>query len=202
MSMSTQNYENEFIVTLRKELTERISRNPKYSLRAFARDIGLHPSRVSQILNGKQGLSTVMAKQVATKIGFSNEETKRFCQLATYLHARSKNLKELAYSDLQVADQAASNHLLKEDAWEYISRWYYVVIQELCCNKKFVFTIKNIMSCLALSEIEVIDALERMVRLNILRLENNGTYVPTKEHLHIPSGIPSMAIKKAHEQYL
>jgi len=40
---------------LQRSFKSRINTNPAYSLRAFARDIGLHPARLSMVLSKKQG---------------------------------------------------------------------------------------------------------------------------------------------------
>jgi transcriptional regulator with XRE-family HTH domain len=49
-----------FRQTLAKELGDRRRRNPGYSLRAFARDLGTDHSTLSQILRGRRGLSSRM----------------------------------------------------------------------------------------------------------------------------------------------
>src|SRR2546430_13739191 len=49
---------------LRKELESRCRTSPRYSLRAFARDLKISPSRLSEILSGKQGLSRAAARGI------------------------------------------------------------------------------------------------------------------------------------------
>ncbi len=54
---------------LRLEFERRLKRNPRYSLRAFARQIGLQPARLSYVLSGKHGLSRDAAALIASRLG-------------------------------------------------------------------------------------------------------------------------------------
>lgn len=49
------------------EFEGRKSRNPGYSLRAFARDLGLAAPKLSEILRGKGGLSEASARRLVVK---------------------------------------------------------------------------------------------------------------------------------------
>jgi transcriptional regulator with XRE-family HTH domain len=58
---------------LREELTRRIRVNPKYSLRAFARHLGLSPSYISLVLNGKRKPEKEALKKLITKLGVDTQ---------------------------------------------------------------------------------------------------------------------------------
>ena len=60
----------DYRLLLKSELASRTNQNPNYSLRAFARDLDLAPSRLSEVLNGKQGLSTQAAEKIAKTLGY------------------------------------------------------------------------------------------------------------------------------------
>ncbi|MEE6249990.1 MAG: hypothetical protein VX583_06285, partial [Bdellovibrionota bacterium] len=59
-----ENTKAHYIHILMEKLSSRQSRNPSYSLRAFANDIGIHPSSLSQILKGNRGLPQSKLNQV------------------------------------------------------------------------------------------------------------------------------------------
>lgn len=71
----------DFRLYLRKVLAEKCARNPKYSLRAFARKIGLSPSHLSRVTNGSAGISIAAAYKLALGLDLSTEETKSFVEL-------------------------------------------------------------------------------------------------------------------------
>lgn len=56
---------------LKDELVVRSSSNPSYSLRAFARDLKLSPSFLSEVLKGKRRLSHESLNFISEKLGWS-----------------------------------------------------------------------------------------------------------------------------------
>lgn len=63
---------------LEAELRRRKEKNARYSLRAFASFLEIHPSALSRILNGKLELSVAAALQILPKLNFTPEEQERF----------------------------------------------------------------------------------------------------------------------------
>ena len=61
----------EFREQLRGELARRNRVNPRYSLRAFARQAGLSPAFLSKVLRGTKNLSPARAEAVAGKLGYA-----------------------------------------------------------------------------------------------------------------------------------
>lgn len=66
------------ISILRTALERRKESNPRYSLRAFASFLGLHPSALSRVLSGKQDLSVPSALQILKKLKLDQEEQELF----------------------------------------------------------------------------------------------------------------------------
>lgn len=81
---------------LLRELDSRTNKNPQYSLRSFARDLDLSPSRLSEILNHKQGISFAAAKKLMEKINLGSEEKDLFCALVEMEHARALRTRRSA----------------------------------------------------------------------------------------------------------
>lgn len=69
-----------YVEKLKEVLEERQLNNSKYSLRAFARDMDLHCSTMSQILRGKRNLPLKRANDVADRLGLSDDDKKRFME--------------------------------------------------------------------------------------------------------------------------
>ncbi len=68
---------------LRAELGRRQVKNPAYSMRAFARDLGLSASGLSEVLSGKHSLSLRRAVIVSQRLGLSGHESDDFIASAT-----------------------------------------------------------------------------------------------------------------------
>jgi len=79
----------DFRDVLRRELQNRQQKNPAYSMRAFARDLDLSASGLSEVLSGKHSLSLRRAITVSKKLGLSEEHADAFIQSACSRMERS-----------------------------------------------------------------------------------------------------------------
>lgn len=75
---------------LKEHLSRRISMNPRYSLRAFANALGLAPSKLSEVLSGKKGLSPGRAETVCDKLRLQGVDRDVFILSALAQHSRIK----------------------------------------------------------------------------------------------------------------
>ncbi len=197
---------NDFKDLLKRELENRLNRNSSYSLRAYARDLGLQPARLSSILSGKKGLSRDSARQVAQRLGLSERESALFIAQVESTHSRSKTGKRLATERLreQVAKMPSRNLTL--DAFSVISDWHHLAILELLKWNEGEHSPKWIAKNLGLSVLQVTHALERLLRLEMIRIDEKSAktkrYLVVPETLLAPDGTPSEVIKKFHEQIL
>jgi hypothetical protein len=66
--MSDEKKLEELRILLEQELARRQSRNLRYSLRAFARDLQLSPSFLCQILAAKRGFSAKSAERISNTL--------------------------------------------------------------------------------------------------------------------------------------
>ena len=64
---------------LRTELARRCDRNPRYSLRAYARWLGIHHGSLSRILNGRRALMPRTIQSLAPRIGLSPQQVHIAC---------------------------------------------------------------------------------------------------------------------------
>jgi transcriptional regulator with XRE-family HTH domain len=58
---------------LRTELEDRRTRNPRYSLRAFARDLRVHHGTLSKIVSGRRPPSPALLRALSPKVGLHPE---------------------------------------------------------------------------------------------------------------------------------
>ena len=93
----------DYRLILKQEHHGRVSFNRRYSLRAFARDLGLAPSRLCEIFHYKQGLSRDAAGRIADRLGYDGDRKSYFLDLVTASHARNKKDRENAQNRLKHA---------------------------------------------------------------------------------------------------
>jgi uncharacterized protein (TIGR02147 family) len=80
----------------------RRSKDRKYSLRAFAKDIGMSAPKLSQNLRGLCGMSSNKAQEIATRLQMPVEVAKKFVMLVEARHGRSVLVRERANLELKM----------------------------------------------------------------------------------------------------
>lgn len=172
--------------TLLAELDKRRSRNSLYSLRAFARDLGLGLGSLSEVLSGKRDLSKKNLMKVLQSLDLDPEQR-------AALTSSDQNPKTQTPAEL--------HQLLLEDEFKLIADWYYLAILNLAKLKTNKADPAWISERLALEPYLAIEALERLQRLGLLKIERNKL-IRTAKPLTTSSDLPSTAIRKHHSQNL
>ena len=100
---------------IKAEFHRRRISDPFYSLRTFAKDLGLSPIYVSYLLRFKRGLSKHNALPVAHAMGLNGSVARRFCLLVNAQSARTA-------AQRNVAKQGLQKKFIKEAESELIKR--------------------------------------------------------------------------------
>ncbi len=189
---------------LRRALERRIRRNPRYTLSAFARDLELAPTRLSAVLNAKQGLSRVSAAKIARRLELSDDEASRFCDLVEAEDGRNATVRELAKSRLRAASGGAlpAKRALAPDIFRLVADWSHFALLELMRQGDFRVTPPNVAKRLGLTPSEAKGVLARLVRLGLVRPDVARGHVAVEESHASPDGVPSAAIRSSHRQLL
>lgn len=95
------NGKNTYHELLLEKFEQKKKSNPAYSLRAFARYLEISVSKLSQILNRKQGLSLKSAEAISLKLNLNTEEKEWFCDSVGALHSRSQKEKKFYQEKLK-----------------------------------------------------------------------------------------------------
>ena len=172
---------------LRNELAKRKSNNSYYSLRAFARDLELGSTSLSDLLAGKRSLSKRNIDRVVEKLHLTPIQKDEM--LSSGKEERKKSKGEIERLQLE------------EDVFRLISDWYYLAILNLAKIKNQLSKVDLIARRLGISEIEVESALITLQRLKLLRIKR-GKLERTSLPLTTSRDIPSSAIRKHHKENL
>jgi transcriptional regulator with XRE-family HTH domain len=92
---------------------DRKDKNPRYSLRAFARSLGVSSGQLSEILSGKRPLSHKLARRISMALALTEEESQKLIflvsQQSQFLEMAGPNSRQL--SDEELALMAIANNL-------------------------------------------------------------------------------------------
>lgn len=183
---------------IRQEFQNRALKNNNYSLRAFARDLGLTSGNLSDVLNKKTGLSLTKASLVAPKLNFRKEDQQLFLKLVEISLGNDKNKNQ---SQLQILNSDSSYITLADDYYRVLTEWYYFALVELVRVIDFQNDDEWIAKRLGILESEVRPAVERLLRVELLK-ETHGELIQTYDYFISPSGTPSDTARKFHKQIL
>lgn len=186
---------------LRDTLNDKIQSNPKYSLRAFARDLKVSPSVLSELINGKHSLSEKVAIRIATQLELSPSEKQLFCDQVISQSSQSKQKRAQASARVKSIQEMFQKNSVQVDTFKIISDWYHFAILELTYLKNFKSDAEWISKKLGITKLEASAAIERLLRLELLELKNKKL-IATEDYTMTSDGIPSEALRKFQKQLI
>jgi Helix-turn-helix. len=177
MQKANEDINSEFRIRLQEEFSRRMRANERYSMRAFAKTLGLDSSTLSQIIAGKRQVSekkiALLYEKLGLKISNSNQDQ-----------------AENTYATLDL------------DRFAVISDWYHFAILDLTLLKNFKSDIKWIARKLGIQSYEAMGAVERLKRLGMLR-EEKGRWIKGEGfYTNYSEGVTSAALKEYQRQVI
>ena len=186
---------------LKDELEQRVLRNQKYSLRAFARDINISFSRLSEILSSNDGISSATAHKVATALKLMDTEKEYFILLVLSQHGRTEYIRNKSLTAIKNFKIKKKLTNVKDDNFGILSKWYYISIIEMITLKQPI-GINEISTILKISVGEVELALLRLNEMGYLSKAESGKWVKSNNFIKIESKTSSKLIKEYHRNFL
>ncbi len=179
---------------MRSEFIKRKSKNSQYTLRAFARQLDVPPGRISEILSGKRQLTLSLAQKISEQLGYLPSMSIDLFQMLK-LERKVSKTKEVTPSKSEYTDLSA-------EMFEVIADWQYFAILNLIKLKSFREDPQWIGQRLGISSTEVRSAVDKMLRLGVLKKNDKGKLVRVAEKFVTTYEIPSMVLKHSHRQSL
>lgn len=174
-----------FRLLLHNEFAKRRSNNRNYSLRAFARSLGIHHGTLSQIINGKRTISETAFNFLTKALTLSPADVDRYRQSLGF----------------ERTDKAVN---LTIDSFVVISEWYHDAILELVQLSNFKPDPKWIAKKLGIKVRQVEDAILRLQRLELIDITPTGEWVnyAKKTAIAVEDEFTNTALKKYQKQVL
>lgn len=185
---------------LKNEFEIRLKRRPHYSLRAFARDLELSPSTLSDFFNNKIGFSKPRIYQISKKLNFTPVQRDHWWDLVEARFARDPSLRKLAKIRAQAKSRESKNRLTLEQ-FQFISEWQHLAILELVEMSSRYHNAEELAEALGLSLKIVKDSISRLQKLGMLVCDHNPWQV-SNESTVIDDENSSKAIQFFHGQIL
>lgn len=171
------NRNEKFKIYLENLFAEKKQKNSKYSMSAFSKLIGVPVSTLSRVFRGERKLTDKMVLKIAENLDLSE--------------LQYKTLMGIEHKKKDITDYAE----IEEEHFKVISDWYHFAILNLVKLPEFESSATWIAKRLGLKKYEVEDALDRLLKLNFLKINDKGQYVNSLGPSHNTSNT-SVAIKK------
>lgn len=168
------------------EFATRKKKNPAYSLRAYARDLNISVTALSDVLAQKRDLSKKNLKKISDRLGWGPEKS-------------AKIFGELKEQASEISQKEFFS--LEEDSFRLISDWYYFAILALANTPKPSSNPRWIAEQLSISVQEAKVAIERLRRLGLVSTESGRLKQKTKT-VSVLNNAPSTAIRLFHRENL
>lgn len=161
---------------LQTELSRRCERNPKYSLRAFAKALGLSHATLSQMMSGKRPVSRKSLKKIAESLALGPERR-------------------------ALGEPATDYERISIDTFSAISDWYHYAILSLLETPDSKLDPRWIARRLGISLAEAGVAISRLRRLDLVE-RRGGRWRQKGGRLRVDNVEASAAARKFHRQLL
>lgn len=181
---------------LQAEFAARRARNYRYSLRSFAKYLGMSPSNLSEILRKKHGLSVALAERISEKLGYEPEDSRYFLDLVVYQHGENSEDRAAAFDRLRAVKLKQQYTLVPDDIFKLISNWYHLAILELSKLKGFSLDIDQIAQKLRIAPLEALQAINRLKRAGLVEIRDKHLELLQQSLRFFPPAKASLLFKK------
>lgn len=177
---------------LQEKLLEAQVRNPRLTKSSFAKKLSLSRAAFNEILKGQRRVSMRLALRIADNLLLNPKERSK---IVTNFEIENKNKRPLTRI-LKFVE-------VETDKFQLISDWYHMAILSILETVNPPETKEEIAEKLGITLQQASDAVERLIRLNMIIVDENNRYTVTGKSYHVPStGVANLALRKRHSQFL
>lgn len=164
-------------------------KNASYSIRSFAKKIGVSPGTLSLVILGKRKISVALAEKIVDNLGLSPDEKK------IAMRDISKDSKTIFGSPHKNQSQYTQ---LAADQYFLLTEWENFAILNLARLNSFKSDSTWIAGRLGISEKKVKKSVKLLLRNGLLQETSDGCWVRTQEQLATTEDVPNSWLKKSH----
>ena len=172
-----------------KHFMETKSRNARFSMRAYAKKVGVTQSALSEIFSGQRSITAKMALKIMNGVCLEPYKIEEIMQ--SFSKRREKQLQQLTYQSLTM------------DTYHLISEWYYFALLSLAETQDFQCDPKWISQRLGITVAQINQAVDRLEKLALIEVDpETKKWKATGVRLRIDPGIATAALKYANRENL
>lgn len=182
-----------YISKLKEGLSTRQRSNPSYSIRAYARDLGMDSSSLSQILKGKRTIPSKISKEIARKLNLAPKESTLFIE--------SINRSATSIDDIKISP-LDERFMLDESYHKVIAEWEHYAVLDLFELDDFEPTTTYMMRKLKLNENRLDVVLNNLLICGLLVKDHKDVFKKAHADIRTTEDAQGEALNQAHLEEL
>ncbi len=180
---------------LSEELESRSQKNPRYSLRAFAKTLGTSHAYISQVLRDQRKLSVDKGSQIAKILRWDREKTTYFLNLLSLDKAKTQELRARIQREIEENPMSAPYFSkVREEHWDLLLQWPCAALWSRIDITGLKEPLSQIAEEYRVPEVRLGEALQKFIRYGYLRREKN-VFVKIVPHLHF-GDVPNQIVRQ------
>lgn len=182
-----------YINKIKEDLSLKQRANPQYSLRAYAKYLGVHSSTLSQVLTGKRGLPIKNAAVVASKLNLGPKERTLFLESLYQLKTSLDDIK---------VEQNDNRYMLDESYAKVIAEWEHYAVITLFDIDGFNADAEEISKRLGIHKNRAEVVLNNLLTCELVKTNEEGLLVKAHSSIRTTEDVTSKALKDSHIETL
>lgn len=178
---------------LKDVLSLRQRENPQYSLRAYARDLGIHPGTLAKVIKGDRPLPLKDSQAVISKLRLGPKERTLFMESLLRRKTNIDNIK---------IDPLDTRFMVDESNYKVISEWEHFAVTDLFDLPDFKATVEDVADRLSLSVTRAEVVVQNLLTSGLLAKEDSGKLVRVHADIKTTEDVKSQALKESHLETL
>lgn len=175
---------------LQRKLAELQSANPRYSLRAFSRRVGLNPGALSGILNGKRNVSAKLVERIAGRLLLDPQERSELFSHFRVLRYETRDAGDAEYRKLTAAQ------------FKVVAEWEHFAVLSLLRTKGFRSEAGAIAERLGLTPARAREVVQRLLEAGMAELGTDGNLRRASPNYRTTDDVADLSLRRSHEQSL
>lgn len=180
-----------YIVKLKECLSLRQRENPQYSLRAYARDLGVHPGTLVKVIKGERPLPVKVSQEVLNKLKLGPKDRTLFMESLLRKKTNIDNIK---------IDPLDTRFMVDESNYKVITEWEHFAVTDLFDIPDFKATTEDVAKRFAipLNRAEVV--VENLITSGLIKKDETGKLIRIHDDVKTSEDVRSQALREAHKE--
>ncbi|MBN2037389.1 MAG: TIGR02147 family protein [Chitinispirillaceae bacterium] len=177
---------------------EQKEKSSYFSFRYFARRTGINsPSFLRHVIDGKRNLTRPAIEKFSAALKLTTKEATYFRNLVLFNQAKTSAEKQEHYAVLRSMAGGVKESVLNADQYDYFAYWYVPVIRELVALRNFGDDYRKLAAMVrpAILPSEAKAAVKLLLRLKLIRKQENGTFCQANSAITADGAVTSLAVR-------